>query len=103
MPDRDSRITLQVPSDLNDIFPEFLESRRKEIATIPDTLARGDYQQIRIWGHNMAGCGEGYGFPALSEVGRQLEAAALARDVNAITHCEHTLSHLVNNVYIVYC
>lgn len=102
MPDRDHRIPLQIPSDLSDIFPEFLENRRKEIAAIPDVLARGDYQQIRIWGHNMAGCGEGYGFPAIGDMGRKLEAAALAGDVKAVTVCEQELAHLVNHVDVVY-
>lgn len=102
MADRGTRETLQIPCDLNDIFPEFLENRRKEIAAIPDVLARGDYQQIRIWGHNMAGCGEGYGFPALGDMGRKLEAAALAGDAHAVTVCEQELANLVNNVDVVY-
>ena len=103
VPDRNKRFTLQVPADLNDIFPTFLENRRKEVAAIPDALARGDYQQIRYWGHNMAGCGQGYGFPALGEMGHHLEAAALAGDASAVTACEQELAHLVNFVDVVYC
>lgn len=93
---------LRVPSDLNDIFPEFLDNRRKEIALLPETLSRGDFKQIRIWGHNMAGCGEGYGFPAISEYGRFLETAALASDVESIRLCSTRLAELVENVEVVY-
>jgi hypothetical protein len=94
---------IHVPNDLNDIFPDFLENRRKEIAAIPELLDRGDFKQIRQWGHNMAGCGEGYGFPAITEFGRVLEAAAIKMDAPAIRECTATLSTLVNNVEIVYC
>ena len=94
---------LHVPRDLDDIFPEFLENRRTEIAAIPDALKRGDFKQIRVWGHNMAGCGEGYGFPAVSEYGRQLEAAALASDAVAIERYAAKLSDLVNNIEVIYC
>ena len=102
MPDQKPHV-LHVPRDLDDIFPEFLENRRKEIAAIPDAIQRGDFKQIRIWGHNMAGCGEGYGFPAVSEYGRLLEAAALSSDVGALEACVAKLSELVNNVEVIYC
>ena len=91
-----------VPNDLNDIFPGFLENRRKEIAAIPEHLDRGDFKQIRQWGHNMAGCGEGYGFPAISEFGRILETAAVNLDAPAVRECTATLSTLVNHVEIIY-
>ena len=93
---------LHVPRDLDDIFPEFLENRRAEIVAIPEALKRGDFKQIRIWGHNMAGCGEGYGFPAVSEYGRLLESAALASDVAAIEKCTSKLSEFVNNLDVIY-
>ena len=93
---------IHVPEDLSDIFPEFLENRRKEIAQLPDALARGDFKQIRIWGHNMAGCGEGYGFPAISEIGRYLETAALAGDADAVRLCTGKLVNLVENVEVIY-
>jgi hypothetical protein len=101
MPEQKPRI-LHVPMDLNDIFPEFLENRRKEIAAIPESLARGDFKQIRTWGHNMAGCGEGYGVPAISEIGRALETAALASDAASIRLCASQLAQLVNDVEVIY-
>ncbi len=101
MPEQKAR-TLHVPMDLNDIFPEFLENRRKEIAAIPGSLERGDFKQIRVWGHNMAGCGEGYGVPAISEIGRAMEAAALASDAASIRLCAAQLAQLVNDVDVVY-
>src|SRR5436190_14374352 len=93
---------LQVPADLNDIFPEFLDNRRKELAAIPESLNRRDFKQIRVWGHNMAGCGEGYGVPAISEIGRYLESAALAGDADAVRLCSGKLASLVENVQVIY-
>src|SRR2546422_239511 len=74
-----------------------------EIAAIPEALKRGDFKQIGAWGHKMAGCGDGFGCPAVSEYGRELEAAALAADVTAIEQCAAKLSELVNNIEVVYC
>lgn len=102
MSDKPEPNIVYVPNDLNDIFPEFLENRRKEIAAMPDALNRGDFKQLRNWGHNMAGCGEGYGFPAMSEIGRYLESAALAMDVNAVRLCTAKLSDLVTNLEVIY-
>ncbi len=97
-----NRFQLTVPADISDIFPDFLQNRRNEVAAIPAALEQGNYEQIRIWGHNMAGCGEGYGFPAITEFGRILEAAALSRDPARVKSCQETLDHLVNDVDVVY-
>ena len=103
MKDMTKRVTLRIPADLSDIFPDFLENRRKEIAQIPSALQICNYQQIRIWGHNMAGCGEGYGFPEISEIGRCLEAAALGHNAEAVGLYSEKLTQLVSDVEIIYC
>ena len=98
-----SRVCLSIPADLNDIFPEFLENRRKEIAQISSELSRENFKQIRMWGHNMAGCGDGYGFPEISEIGRCLEAAALSRNASAVELYAAKLAELVRDVEVIYC
>jgi len=97
-----SKSVIEVPEDLQDIFPEFLENRRKEAAALPGTIERCDFKQIRTWGHNMAGVGEGYGFPALTVIGRELEAAALSENVVEIQKCAAKFSDAVNNVEVHY-
>ena len=96
------RSVIHVPKDLDDIFPEFLENRRVEIAAMPGVLERRDFKQLRTWGHNMAGCGEGYGFPSIGELGRCLENAALAQDVAAIQICTAKMAELVTDIVVVY-
>jgi hypothetical protein len=98
-----SAIVAEIPSELSDLIPSFLENRRNEIASLDEALNRQDFKQIRIWGHNMAGCGEGYGFALISELGRKLESAALAKDHTAISLCAQQLSCFMTNVKIVYC
>jgi HPt (histidine-containing phosphotransfer) domain-containing protein len=39
-------------------------------------LERGDFENVRILGHNMKGSGGGYGFDRISEIGASLEEAA---------------------------
>ncbi len=66
-----------VDPTIADLIPEYLEDRRAEVATLRGHLARGDLESIRVLAHNLAGSGEPYGFPKLTELGRALEAVAL--------------------------
>jgi len=54
-------------------------------------------REIRRIGHNRKGTGAGYGFPRLTEIGAELEAAALRLDTSAI---REQLEHLP--VYLEY-
>lgn len=37
-------------------------------------------EPVRRFGHNLRGTGRGYGFPPLEKIGKELEAAATARE-----------------------
>lgn len=78
-------IIAEVPEDFSDLVPDYLDGRRAELTTIPEALARGDFKQIRTWGHNMAGTGGGLGFEEITLIGRALEEAAVSSDSAAIT------------------
>jgi HPt (histidine-containing phosphotransfer) domain-containing protein len=96
------QIVVEIPSDMSDLAPGFLESRKKEIPSLEEALSRQDFAQIRIWGHNMAGCGAGYGFPQITEIGREMETAALAKNPWTIVTCIEQLSIFVGLVKVVY-
>jgi hypothetical protein len=92
----------EVPTELRDLVPGFLENKRIEMESVAAALQRQDFKQIRIWGHNMLGCGVGYGFVQISEFGRKMEIAALAQDVGAISDCARQVCTFLSNVKIVY-
>jgi HPt (histidine-containing phosphotransfer) domain-containing protein len=66
----------QVPMELLHLIPGFLERREKEIIDLEHLLAERNYTAIKDLGHRLKGTGAGYGFVALSDLGRVLETAA---------------------------
>ncbi len=62
------------------LIPGYLESRRKDVTALLSALDAGEYDRIRSLGHKMRGSGTGYGFPALTTIGENLERAAEKRD-----------------------
>ncbi len=73
------RIVVQVNPDIEELIPEFLQRRHTDIAAISDALKKGDYETIRILGHSMKGSGGGYGFDAISDIGRRLEQVSIRK------------------------
>jgi len=73
--------------DLSDLVPKYLENRRKDLLTAKQAIDSKDFKKLRTIGHNVKGTARTYGFPALSEIGAQLEAAALAGNLNSVQQC----------------
>jgi len=67
------------------LIPGYLANRQKDLGRIRDALAAGDFQTLRIIGHDLKGSGGAYGIPPLSELGGRLEKAALAADAAQVT------------------
>jgi len=78
------KIVVQVDADLEDLIPGYLQNRRQEVDAILHALENQDFKTIRVLGHTMKGTGGGYGFDAITEMGRGLEAAAKDKNVHAI-------------------
>lgn len=72
------KIKVEIDPDLIDLIPGYLENRQKDIEAIKQGLAESDYETIRTLGHRMKGSGGGYGFQRISEIGKQIEEAAVA-------------------------
>jgi CheY-like chemotaxis protein len=64
--------------------PLFLAHKRTEVGQIPDALARGAFEDIKLIGHNLHGTAQTYGFADLGELGSKLEAAADRHDPSGI-------------------
>ncbi len=60
--------------------PVFLANRWLELEKMRTALAAQDFALVQRIGHNCKGIGNGYGFPAISEMGACLENAAKGRD-----------------------
>ena len=70
--------TVAVEKGLEDLIPEFLKNRHREVATLQAAVAAADFEQLRQAGHRMRGVGTPYGFDRISELGKQIEDSAKA-------------------------
>jgi PAS domain S-box-containing protein len=93
-------VVVRVDPDLRDLVPGYLENRQKDIGSIRNALAQGDYKTITLLGHSMKGSGGGYGFDTISEIGRFLEEAAKKEDGPEIEKWLRKLSTYLERVQI---
>ncbi|MBM3262103.1 MAG: Hpt domain-containing protein [candidate division Zixibacteria bacterium] len=98
----EERITVYIDADLEDLIPEFLENRREDVETIRAALGREDFDLIGRLGHSMKGAGGGYGFDAITDIGRVIEEAAKTYKSEEITTAVASLSLYLDRVDIVY-
>ena len=74
------RVTVRIDRDLEDIVPNFLANRRKDVHALRHALTSADFSIIQMLGHRMKGDGGGYGFDQISEIGGAMELAAIQKD-----------------------
>lgn len=96
------KVVVYVDGEIEDLVPGYLENRRRDVKALREALAREDYEAIRVLGHSMKGTGGGYGFAAITEIGRALEQAAGARDADAVQEWTDELLGFLERVEVVY-
>ncbi|MBF0428718.1 MAG: Hpt domain-containing protein [Magnetococcales bacterium] len=97
------KITVHIDEDLAEIVPGYLFNRRKDVdQQLPQALASGDFQTLRILGHRMKGSGAGYGFEGVSEIGRAIEEAAKLENRDGITQGIADLANYLDHLDVIY-
>ncbi|MCH9684053.1 MAG: response regulator [Deltaproteobacteria bacterium] len=66
--------------DVRDLLPAFIAARRRDVDELAALCEQQRLPEIARIGHNFKGTGTSYGFPAISDAGARLEAAARAED-----------------------
>lgn len=94
------KIIVQITDeDIVDIIPGYLENRQKDLETLKQAL--NDFETVRSLGHKMKGSGGGYGLDRISKIGKALEEAAKAQDLDAIQSGIAALQDFLERVEIV--
>ena len=96
------KIVVQVDADLEDLIPGYLQNRHKDLEAIQQALEKQDFESIRVLGHSMKGTGGGYGFDAITAIGRTLEEGAKSRNAQAIQQGIATLREYLQAVEVVF-
>jgi signal transduction histidine kinase/CheY-like chemotaxis protein/HPt (histidine-containing phosphotransfer) domain-containing protein len=94
------RIEVSVEEWLKPVVGGYLEKCRADVATIRLALDRGDYDKIRMLGHQLAGTGGGYGFQPITDLGYALEESALASDAARMRVSLEDLDRYLSSVQV---
>jgi HPt (histidine-containing phosphotransfer) domain-containing protein len=97
-----NKVIVQIDADLEDLIPGYMKNRHKDIQQMRAHIDTGNFDAIRRIGHSMKGSGGGYGFDRITEIGANLEDAALENDIEAITLAIKSLSEYIEQVEVVY-
>jgi len=96
------KIIVHVDAELEDLIPGFLENRQEDIRSIREALEKDNYETIRTLGHSMKGSGGGYGFDAITDIGRSLENAAKDKNSEEIRRWLGELLRYLERVEVIY-
>jgi CheY-like chemotaxis protein/HPt (histidine-containing phosphotransfer) domain-containing protein len=99
---KQEKIIVRVDAEIQDLVPDFLKNRHRDIKTMEGALAQGDYQAIGALGHIMKGAGGGYGFDRVTDIGRRLENAAHEEDEMEIRKHIEELRNYIGKVEVIY-
>lgn len=96
------KFKVSIDEDIRDLVPGYLENREKDLQSIKEWLASENFDQIKSLGHTMKGSGSGYGFDTITEIGKNIESAASAKNVSAIQGELDRLRNYLDNLEITY-
>lgn len=96
------KIVVHVDTDLKELVPGFLRNRHKDVKSLLAAMERSDYAAIEALGHTMKGDGGGYGFHAITDIGKSLEKAAAKKNLQEIRKWVKQLSVYLESVEVVY-
>jgi len=68
--------------EFQELIQQYIDYLRETLPELKANLEKRDFAALRKYGHNMKGSGGGYGFANLTELGKEMEEAALAEDIN---------------------
>jgi two-component system, sensor histidine kinase and response regulator len=90
-----------VEEDIEDLVPEFLEGRHDDVKIIRESIQKNDFVNIQRLGHDMKGCGQGYGFDEISVIGKHIEAAAKLSDAEEILSWNERLENYLGGLRVL--
>jgi HPt (histidine-containing phosphotransfer) domain-containing protein len=98
----DSGSVVFIERDLEDLIPEYLELRYKDIEQIRKLADERDLETIKRLSHNIKGSGGSFGFAKISEIGAKMEQFSKDQNIAEILNFTLILEDYLRKVKIVY-
>lgn len=88
-----TKVKVEIDADLQDLVPQFVENRKKDIDSFELFIEKNDLTAIAQLAHKVKGAAAGYGFTELSQLAAEMEKAVKAGD-------QHALPEILNKMRI---
>ena len=95
-----AKLSIQIPEELRDLSPAYLESRIKDLARLKDALTRKDFDFIAGLSHKTKGTAASYGFEQLGAIAKSLEFAAKSQNLADLETALAAMAEYLGNVEI---
>ena len=96
-----TKILVPLSNDLpEEMVRQYLQSCRKDLATLQRALSEFDWERARLFGHQLKGTGQPYGFLPLTQLGAAVERAAVRRDATELGALSEQLDDYLSRVEI---
>ncbi len=82
--------------EFQELIQQYIDYLKETLPELKANIEKRDFPALRKYGHNMKGSGGGYGFANLTELGKKMEAAALAEDINKYQDYVRQLEDFLN-------
>jgi CheY-like chemotaxis protein/HPt (histidine-containing phosphotransfer) domain-containing protein len=93
-------IIVDAPPEVEELVPEYLADRKKEIMLFRTLMLKPDFESIRILAHNLKGNGRSFGFPELTDIGAAMEKSARAASGAEVACHVDELSNYLDRVQL---
>ncbi len=84
-----------VPIEVYPMVPSYLNRREADVVQLKRMLEMNMFQDIQFIAHQLKGSGGGYGLHVISEIGQDLELAAIQKDREEVAELIQHLSNAV--------
>jgi HPt (histidine-containing phosphotransfer) domain-containing protein len=93
---------VEVDKELEEIVPNFLRNRERDILVLEQAIAGGDFTTVASIGHRIRGSSGGYGFDDLGEIGKSLEEAGNAGDAPGARQAFSSMKSYLTGIQVIY-
>lgn len=95
-----AKIRVEIDADLQDLIPQFVENRRKDIESLQGLVANHDLTAIAALAHKIKGAAAGYGFADLSAIAAEMEKEAKGNNEAPLTNLVQNMKTHFDNIEI---
>jgi len=97
-----SNNVVYVDRDFEDVLPQFMDIKRKDVEKIKAMMKESDYEGISSIAHKLKGACAVYGFKVISELSREMESYCMIKDMNRIKEIVVSIEKFLDEAEVIF-